>query len=214
MPNDRLSDLLFHPRDLIHYGEPLRVATRDITTYPSETRPKVVRLAKEIRAANGGDSFSRLRAAAAAVEKIMPYDPDPSYQNRNLSPRNRTKADNYTRITGIIENAGYGVCRHQAPLLVQCLKDLGFPDTLQVLYDLYKINGTYDVSHTCAYVPSRGVFVNPGPVDSPLTVTYLKTIAKNAEYSGRHLTNFYYLNPQTKKWQYWFIAPQILLRQP
>jgi transglutaminase-like putative cysteine protease len=167
---------------------------------PQESKkavPKILELAAKIRLANGGDRCSRLKAIAAAVNELIPYDPaaDRGYKI--------FKADRANNATGILR-AGRGVCRHRAPLLVEALRRSGLPDTFQVWFDLFDPHGNHIVSHTNAFIASRKVFVEPGSIDDPNTVqdyTQLRLI-----HGRDNLTpgNFRYRDPRTNQWIPWF----------
>lgn len=193
-------DFLKHPekkpKHFITYEDPEITAIAN----PQESKtaiPKILELATKIRIANGGNNCSRLKAIAAAVEQLIPYDPA-AFLGYNIF-----KADNANSATGILKT-GRGVCRHRAPLLVEALRRSGLNDTYQIWFDLFDSHGNHIVSHTNAFVGSRKVFVEPGPMNDPNTVqdfTKLRLI-----HGMDNLTpgNFRYRDPRTNQWIPWF----------
>ena len=126
----------------------------DVRDYNSSARAQVYNLAQDIRnQRTGGNAqyYPRIDAVAEAVNTLLPYD----YAGLN---NNYVKADQYNQYSLMIKNCPGGVCRNQAPLLTQGLRDIGFADAVQVAHDWEGQNS----AHTLAYIPQRQVFVNPG----------------------------------------------------
>jgi len=185
------------PVEQVEYGQKLNSPVlADVASYESVTRQYVNNLADEIRRRRGGTSYSRPYAVSEAVELTLPYD------YTSIPVAGMIPADGYENVTAMIRavDCHGGVCRHQAPILTQGLRDAGFESTVQVWHEWADESGEIVSAHTLSYIPERNIFVNPGLPNNPKQAKHM-VIPFESYFQGKYKpVNWTYLDPKTNKW--------------